>query len=100
MLRQDETTKPGGACVAVDCWWEIVMAIAMDELDLAFLAPTDRPLWQPLGGEHVFQLESGSRLTGADSGWSAIAQELEQDLVWAEVVAMLEVSEATKLLRS
>jgi len=76
------------------------MAIAMDELDLAFLAPTDGPLWQPLGSDDVFRLDGGPRMTPADSGWTEIAQELEQDLVWAEVVALLEVSEATKLLRS
>lgn len=76
------------------------MALAMDELDLAFLAPTDGPLWQPLGSEDILLLDGGKRMTPSDSGWSAIAHELEQDLVWAEVVALLEVSEATKLLRS
>ncbi len=80
------------------------MAIAIDELDLAFLVPTDAPLWQPLKSDEPPRLDGRSLLTMAtsgapsDSGWNAVARELEQDLVWAEVVALLEVSEATKLL--
>jgi hypothetical protein len=78
----------------------MAMAIAMDELDVAFLAPTDAPLWQPLGYDELPRLDDGRQPTAADSGWSEVALELEQDLVWAEVVALLEVSEATKLLRN
>ena len=67
--------------------------MAMDELDMAFLMPTDAPLWQPLANDEAFRFVGGSHVgsvTPGDSGWSEVAVELERDLVWAEVVAMLE----------
>jgi hypothetical protein len=68
------------------------MAIAVNELDLAFLAPMDAPGWQALGTDVVARTWSEAQPATADADWNEVARELERDLVWAEVVALLEVT--------
>ena len=66
------------------------MTMALVELDVAFLASTGAPMWQPLGS-HDFAMQNGtSRLGAANADWSEVARQIEQDLRWGEVVALLE----------
>ena len=75
------------------------MTIAMDELDLAFLTPTDAPIWEPLGSDGIVGWDGELQFPLADAGWNAVATELEKDLVWAEVVALLEADRWRDLYR-
>jgi len=92
MGRQHQTTRPRDQFAAQHRWWESAMAIAVNELDLAFLAPIDALGWQALGTDAAARVGGEARPTTADAGWNEVARELERDLVWAEVVALLEVT--------
>jgi hypothetical protein len=69
------------------------MTLAMDEVEVAFLATTGAPLWQPLGNDPptaVARLPRKGRRYGADDHWTEIVLQFELDRAWNEVVALLE----------
>jgi hypothetical protein len=66
------------------------MTIAMDELDVAFLAATGAPLWQPLGTGAPSDGETQRSTATADDGWTAIVWQFEMDRVWDDLVATLD----------
>ena len=64
------------------------MILAMDELEVAFLAATGAPLWQPLGSNDIASDAASSLACAtADDGWTEIALQIELDRVWAELTA-------------
>jgi hypothetical protein len=64
------------------------MTIAMDELDVAFLASTGAPNWQPLGSDDMTHHSAPSPASvTADDGWTEIARQIELDRIWAELAA-------------
>ncbi|HEY7030203.1 MAG TPA: hypothetical protein VH482_02700 [Thermomicrobiales bacterium] len=65
------------------------MTIAMDELDVAFLAPAGAPIWQPIGGDEATG-QAASSTADADDGWAEIARQIELDRIWAAVAALFE----------
>jgi hypothetical protein len=70
--------------------WEMPMTIEMDELDIVLMTVTGEPIWQPLGEDDASGRDGEPRFGAADTGWAEIAREIEGDMIWAEVVALLE----------
>lgn len=65
------------------------MTIAMDDIDVAFLAATGAPPWQPLGDEAT---TDWAQTATADDGWTEILLQLELDRAWDEISALLATS--------